>query len=418
MWKLGAKPATTPTTDAVATPAAAHPVPPPTAPAPAAAAPPAAAPSLPPVQAAPAPMPTAAPVAAAGAPPAPASRPRGRPRADGQPAGSVPPGATPAPRRSRGAAAAAAPAPAPAPAPAQPAQQMIVAPPAGGALATLDPNSYLGQLVLASASPDSSAMGRFLAALGNGGGEPNIIPTVLMTDSGLFDVDAMNPEGSDVDLPTGKDAFNAVFLGYRFVIVAWPHMSKAAGLGTKDQPLWRAVVGSANPDAFEVASLACADYQFTQRERRPGLYDSICHPRGALELLWWEPQAGFMATRTQQMSTAMKVTMENLIAALPKVKDLSGQDVPKLAPFPAVVAPGEAVANTSKGGAAWEEFPIGIWQQATGDTLAAFEAFKAWLVSPDNTPEVDAVLKEWNKTTLSDNELADLQAVSRAKRGG
>lgn len=202
---------------AAATPAAAAP------PAqPAAAAPPAqpAQPAQPATAAAP-PPPTFADQAAAPAQPAapPATRrrraaPEATAAAPAQPAAAAAPPAQPAPAQT-------------AP-PAQPATTAVAAPPVnfaalyapGGALSVFGAPKVNGLAAIV-----SQAQAR---------GEPNLFPTVYVTSGatgGLFDTDAMNPEGSDADLPTGRKPIDAILLGYRLFVTCWPHVGSDTGSG-------------------------------------------------------------------------------------------------------------------------------------------------------------------------------------------
>lgn len=427
-WSFNPAPAGT----APAAPAAPaqHPVPPPTQPAVAS---PLVAPA-PPATGLPS-LPAPAPAAALVAPAAPTTPPAGIP---------VPP-ETPKRRRgpNKATAAAAPPAapaaavppaapgvavqqtiPVPAPTPPAVAAQVVAPPPAaappavvaqGGSALAMSPNSFLGAMFAQAQSSSNSALGRLAQKLfGNGGGEPNLIPTIVVNEVGMFDCDQMNVEGSDADLPTGRDPFCGIYLGYRLKVVCW---GQAYDRNNKnnDPPLWQAVIGADNPDLYDLAGQALADYQFTGKDRRAQLFTA--HPRGALEILWWEPQAKFMVVRTQQLITAMNDTMRNLIAALPRVKDASGVETPVLQPFPAAVCPADAVKQNSKGGNAWEEYPLQITQQVTGDGAVAAEAFQAWVNGGGYTEEVDATLKEWAKTTINQEQVNDLAGVVAAKKG-
>lgn len=353
-------------------------------------APPFAASSLPPVQQPVAPAPSAAVAAAAEAQPARRTR---RPRAE------VAPAAAPAPVTA---------------VPAAPTTQAVVAAPAPGVLSTLPANSYLAKFISAGQTPGAAAMGRLMHAFGGDGGEPNLIPTMNLVEAGnaaMFSADRMNPDGSNEDLPVGNAPFYAVFLGYRLHVVNWPRMSAQ---GNKDRPIWSAIIGSDNAEAYDLAGRAISAYQYTKRELR-SIYEGIGHPRAALELLWWEPQAHFLVTRTQSFVNSMSLTMQSLAAALPQRADMSGQQVPVLSPFPAMVAPGSLIPAQTKSGQDITEYPIAIQQQVTGAGGEAMAAFQQWMNSGAYNAEVDAALTEWNRTTLDAAQLQTLQAVIDAR---
>lgn len=353
-----------------------------------------------------------------------------------QPIAPAPPAAqpaAPAPRRARrtqaqiaadNAAAAAPPAqaaPTPQAPPVQFAQpqaapsQAVIAQPASTALSAIPVGSFLGQMIANATTPQASALGRLMMVFGGQGGEPNLVPTICSTDTGMFDTDGFNPEGSDADLPVGKDPFYAIFLGYRLKLICWPREFD------RTQPVvapsWTAVISSANPEMYDIAGKALSDHQFTKKELRGQLFGAFGHPTGALELLWWEPQAGLLVTRTQRLLGAMNGTMESLITALPKAADTSGGSVAVLAPFPAEVKPGLPIATNSKGGQKWEEYPIAISQQSTGEGGAVLAAFQQWISGGGYTPDVDGILREWNTTTLTEIQMQTLLSISQAKAG-
>jgi hypothetical protein len=339
-----------------------------------------------------------------------------------QPAAPAPPGggipAIPEPpkrtRKPRAAPAAAAPAPQPAaPAPATTAVVETSAP-AGGALSVLPAGSWMHALMAQRVAPAASGLGRAMSRLQGSGGVPNVFPTMYMTEVGLFDRDAMNPEGSDANLPVGREPFYAVYLGCRLKIVCWP---KAADRNSanRESPRWQANIGEDQPDWLEIAGQAISAYQFTNKDRRPALFDALGHPRGSLELLWFDPEAGIIVTRTQNLVNAMNATWANLMSSFPQAPGLDGVMQSVVGPFPAMVSPGASESINSKSGQQWEEYPIQITQQASGDGLAAWQAFEQWIATGGYTAEVDKALREWSASTITPEQVEILRGVHAAK---
>jgi hypothetical protein len=392
---------------APAAPAApAHPVPPLGQ----VAAAPAAATVLPAAPAAPAPAAQPAVAAPAAAAPAqaatqPAAAPTRRRR--------TPTVAAPAPA-SAPAQAAAAPAPAaaaPAAAPAQaPAAALIQAQPQAGAL-TLPQGSYLSTLI-AGAQAAGSALDKWLART-TAFAEPNVFATAVLNKVGYLDKDRMNPEGSDAELPIGRDGFYGVFLGFRLLITLWPHAYDPA---EKDPPKWAAKIGQDRGDLYDLAASAFKNYSYTKKPVRES-FNPYGHPKATLELLWFDEQAGVIATRTMTTITSIDETINSLTTALPKGTGPAGEAISLLQPFPALVKPSTPISTTSKSGEVWDEYFLSIQQEATGPGAGALAAFQNFLNAGGYTADLDDALKEWSTTTLTDEQAQTLSAIADFRPG-
>jgi hypothetical protein len=305
---------------------------------------------------------------------------------------------------------------------------VVAAAPAAAAVG-IAAGSFLAQFMANLTQPSASAqaLSRWQDAMTSGGGEPNLFPQLTLTDRGLFDRDQMNVEGTDVDLPVGRDAWFAVFLGYRMSVLAWPKAGERNG--PKQQPLWKAVVGSDNVDAMDMVAAAVKEYTYTKKDRKAALYDTLAHPKAAVELMWYEGRldngryvGDIITTRTTPTLHSVTVTIDNLMLALPRVKGADGNDYPTLAPFVARVQPSDKLELQSKA-EKWEEYAISISPLTTSDTqetVAAFAAAKAafdhWLQNGGYTADVDAKIKQWNQTTLTQEQGDVLYQVSQVRR--
>jgi hypothetical protein len=431
--------AAAPATAAAPAPAQ-HPVPPP---APLPAAPAAVVPAPAPVP----PLPGAAAIQAAQGTPAATTLPPPAVAAPAPPAPAAAAPAAPAPSRRRGrptvASTEATPPAAPAPVATHPGQQTlpvaqpgtpvtpaaVITPAATGLALPIPAGSYLAQLMANMSQPSESAaaLGRWQDTMQAGGGEPNLFPMLTMTDSGLFDRDTMNVEGTDVDLPVGRDAWFGIFLGYRMTVLAWP--KQAVRGGPKTQPLWKAVVGSDAPDAMDMVAAAVKEYQYTNKDRRSALFDGLCHPKAAVEILWYEGRidngrylGDLICTRTTPTMEGCRVTIDNLMAALPRVRGQDGRDYPTLAPFVARVQPSDKIPMKSKT-QDWEEYAISMSPMTTADSAetqqgfaGAKAAFDHWLQNGGYSAEIDAKIKKWNETTITQEQGDVLYNVSQARR--
>jgi hypothetical protein len=215
--------------------------------------------------------------------------------------------------------------------------------------------------------------------------------------------------------------------GYRMTVLAWPR--QAVRGGPKTQPLWKAVVGSDAPDAMDMVAAAVKEYQYTNKDRRSALFDGLCHPKAAVEILWYEGRidngryiGDLICTRTTPTMEGCRVTIDNLMAALPRVRGQDGRDYPTLAPFVARVQPSDKIPMKSKT-QDWEEYAISMSPMTTADSAetqqgfaGAKAAFDHWLQNGGYNADVDAKIKKWNDTTITQEQGDVLYAVSQARR--
>jgi hypothetical protein len=180
---------------------------------------------------------------------------------------------------------------------------------------------------------------------------------------------------------------------------------------------------------MDMVCAAVKEYQYTGgKERKAALYDSLCHPKAAVDTLWYEGRVqdgryvgDVIVARSTPTMHSVNGTIANIIAALPRVRGADGLDYPTLAPFVARVQPSEKQEVRSKA-QVWDEFTILIQPMTTADTAetqqgfaAAKAAFDAWLAGGGYTADVDAKIKQWNTTTLTQEQGDVLHAVSQAR---
>lgn len=356
--------------------AAAAPAPAPT-PAPAPAAPVSAAPP-PPVAAAPlppvtAPAPVAPPAAAAAAP---AARRRGRPPA----------------------------AAATAPITQVPGQQTlpITAPAAAAPAAPMVYTGFLGALIPA-VPPARTAAQSFIAGETQAG-EPNIFPTCYLTGGstgGMFDNHEMNEEGSDVDLPAGRKSFYGILLGYRSGVIAWS-AAYVEGQAAKPRPRWQGWVSYLDAEVADVVQNACQRYTFRDRNVQ-AKYDPYGHPSPMVEMLMFDQRSGLFCVRSGNTYDSTLCSLKTIYAAFP-----NGQ----VQPVPVRVDPvSEPRSSKTR---AWNEHYLNVVQFAGGavETATEVAAFSAFVAQVGQDPELTAAIVEWNKTTLTPDQIQALQAVA------
>jgi hypothetical protein len=379
-------------------PVAATPPPAAAAPPPAAAAPP------PPAAAATPPLQTYQPPAEAAAPTQPAAPVTRRPRRTAaaapaaaappaQPAAAVPPPAQPA--------AAAAP-------PAQPAAQTtaVSVPSAAGIAALYAPGGALASIF---GPPKVNGLAAIVgAALARG--EPNLFPTVFVTSGatgGQFDVDAMNPEGSDDDLPTGRKGFHAVLFGWRMFVNVWPQAASDNGSG--EAPKWKGSIGHLDGDLQGLAMEAFKKYQMSKgagKERLNQVFGPYGHPQMAIEMLVCDHKAGLMVVRGCATYQSVVETANQLSA----LYSGDGKDGTIYAEGVRFDTQSEKV--NSKGREWTEHWPTLRVDRDHADAQASAAVF-AQILSGEGREEVMADIAKWASTSLTDAQLDDLHAITQ-----
>ncbi len=347
------------------------------------------------------------------------------------PAAPTPAAAEPQKRRRRSAAeiaaanaAAAAPAPAPAPAQApavpaaswqpQPAQQQVIAAPT---LANPAPAVLQGGFLslFTPVDPTKTAAAAIKRIAEQKGGEPNIFPTIGQVGGdtgGMFDRDEMNEEGSDDDLPTGRDAFVGILIAYRILVLAWPKGSSGPG-GPKTTPRWQAVISANEGAAADIAASAFKKYAFrTNRPEQKGaaepFFDSLCHPSMAVEALMFEPQAGLMCVRSCWTYDSLSFTNDQIIAAFPNGT---------MSPAPVQVEPHTwTTSGSKKRPTGWTahgvKFNLPPAQNVPAEVTQAVQAFSQFYAQEGQNPDLREAMDDWCRHTLTADQLATLQQIA------
>jgi hypothetical protein len=242
-------------------------------------------------------------------------------------------------------------------------------------------------------------------------GEPNLFPTVYVTSGatgGLFDTDAMNPEGSDADLPTGRKPIDCILFGYRLFVTNWPHAASDQGNG--EAPKWKGNIGHLDGELFALAMAAMKKYQMSKgagKERLGQVFDAYGHPQLALELLVCEAGAGLMVIRSC-------ATYQSVIETANQLMSLycgEGKDGSIYAEAVRVENYTEQVK--SKGREWLEHWPtLKVIDRSSPAAQAAGATFASLMASPE-TQEIQADIFKWASTSLLDEHLDQLEAISQ-----
>jgi hypothetical protein len=317
---------------------------------------------------------------------------------------STPPAAEPAPAPVRKRRSAAEPAPAqtvaatvapePAPAPAT----VAVAAPVAGVLSLFAPKP--GFLAAAKAAHAAAQAGR---------GEPNIFATVELTGGqggGMLDKCGMNVEGSDADLPQGRDPFYAMLLGWRFVPVVWPGEYDD---NQKQQPLWKAQIGADQFDLYQRYSKAHQRCQFCPKEKRSA-FAGLGTVSGHLELLLFEEEAGMMVARTARTYGSVDQTYQAILGVYPS------QDIQ---PVPVQVTPTTVDVQTKGRSKPFPEHHFGLVLSATEQAGTAYRGFQAFGAQLAGNPDAAAAFAQewaaWHATTITDGQARLLDEIAAVR---
>jgi len=232
-------------------------------------------------------------------------------------------------------------------------------------------------------------------------GEPNLFPTVYLVggeQGGQMAAHAMNPEGSDADLPVGKDPVNCVLLAIRFEVLFWP---KAWVRGIKMSPRGKAIINYDEIDAIDAMQLAVQRYAFRSRAAQDK-YDVAGHPSALIECLVYDTQAGLYCYQSAGTYDSMFRTSEELALAFPNA-----------VPTPIVLEPKTYTTPGSKTQAPWPEHFYHITQDANSDASKEVQAsFNKFITENGSDPELLKAIAAWSKHTLSADQLDCLRQIA------
>jgi hypothetical protein len=276
---------------------------------------------------------------------------------------------------------------------------MAAAPAPAAALPAVQAFSgFLG--VIVPSTPQARTLASVVIDGQTAAGSPNIFPTLSLvggTSGGMLDLDEMNPEGSDDDLQVGRKPIYGVLLGYRVLLTVWPQAYKE---GTKQRPRSQAVLPSTEVEAGDIVQAACQRYTFRNRSEE-AKYDPFGHPSVTLELFVFEDKAGLFCIRTAGTYDSMLETLKFVNTAFP-----NGQIQPTPVKIEPVTEP-----RTSKQ-RAWNEHYLQVTQHIGAETAPARDAFNRFYQESGNDPDLTAAMQEWNKMTLTPEQLEALRQVA------
>lgn len=209
----------------------------------------------------------------------------------------------------------------------------------------------------------------------------------------------MNPEGSDADLPVGKDPVNCILLAIRFEVLFWP---KAWQRGVKMSPRSKAVINYDEIDAIDIMQLAVQKYSFRARATQDQ-YDVAGHPTALIECLVHDSQAGLYCLQSAGTYDSMFRTSEELAVAFPNA-----------VPTPIVLEPRTYTTKGSKTQAGWPEHFYKVTQDANSEASKEGQGvFNRFITENGSDPELLKAIAAWAKHTLSADQLDCLHQISR-----
>ncbi len=293
-------------------------------------------------------------------------------------------------------------------APVAPTQNAPAVLPAGGWLSLFTP-----------VDPGKTA-GAAIAAVGEQvGGEPNIFPTIVMKGGktgGMFDYDAMNEEGSDDDLPTGRKPFSAILLTYRILFLGWPAAYYEGG--PKHTPRYQGVISANEGEAADLATAALKKYQFRTTRPDKGVpepfYDSLCHPALAIEALMFLPNAGIIAARSVYSYDSLIFTNAQINGAFPK----NPAGIPLIQPCPVTVEPESwQTAGSKKQPNGWSEHGIKcivpVVGQVNPEITATVLAFQEFYSKAGMDADLGQAMSDWCEHTVTPQMLDVLRQIAQ-----
>lgn len=265
--------------------------------------------------------------------------------------------------------------------------------PTGAALSS--PGDFMA-LMMGGAATQADSMNALLAAAEtDGSGGKLLFPMLTQapgTSGGPFQrVNSKNPEFNALDLPEGRKAFPAIFIGYRFLGTCWPKGYDANATQTKPAaPLWNAAVPSSNGDAAAELMLAGKAFQFSKRRADfdvdnggPGIV------RPAIEMLLFDPDIGLFVLRTCGHYNSAKDCREQLIACA--VQEANGA---VLKPFVGEFSPETTRVSRATGQAIVHHWPkITKLDPKDSRAVTVITAYQQFIQGA--SPEVRKSVAEW-----------------------
>ncbi len=235
-------------------------------------------------------------------------------------------------------------------------------------------------------------------------GEPNIFPTLYLAGGetgGSLQPHDMNAEGTNVDLPVGKDPFMWILLGVRFELLLWP---KAYVRGVKMSPTSRAIIAFDEFEAINAAQNAVQRYTFRNRTESDK-YDPYGHPQLTAELLGFDPQAGLYGVQSSASYDSVFNTCKELEIAFPVVT-----------PTPVILEPITYKTKGSRTQGPWNEHYLKVTQAATSPEMKPImDGFNAFLQENGANAELGEAIAAWSKHTLTDDQFDKLAAIAEIR---
>jgi hypothetical protein len=209
----------------------------------------------------------------------------------------------------------------------------------------------------------------------------------------------MNPEGSDAELPVGKESINCILLGYRVEVLFWP---KGFTRGVKLTPRSKAIINSDEVDAVDAMQAAIQKYAFRSRAGQDK-YDMVGHPSALVEMLVYDPQAGLYCVQSTCTYDSMFRTSEELVAAFPTS-----------VPTPIAWEPRTYTTPGSKAQAGWPEHYLKLTQDNNSEAAIAVKAsFSKFITENGSDPELLKAIAAWSKHTLTADQLDSLHQIAQ-----
>lgn len=271
----------------------------------------------------------------------------------------------------------------------------VMAPVGNGMLAKMLTPSAPVQLAAASVAAIAEA----------GGGEPNIFPTLSLLGGdtgGIFDLDQMNQEHSDDDLPVGRKPIHGVLIGYRMLALCWP---KAYNKNAKITPKWRAhVSGDAAEDA-DLLTQAFRAYQFRTRlppgSREADPWDQVGHPAACVELLVFTQTAGLICLRSTWTYDSFTSTSKEVAGAWPDGS---------IKPIPVLIEP--ITEHRESKNQKWDEHYIKIAHHMSAETQAAWSSLIEFNQQASADADLNQALTDWSTSALTTEQRDTLANIA------
>jgi hypothetical protein len=278
------------------------------------------------------------------------------------------------------AAKAAATPPTAAPVEAEPAETVVAAPSAG-ALA-----------IFTGGAPNMGAALNQALSVAGGSGAATPFPILdVPYKQGMFVAPEFQEEAIRDRLPEGRKPIDAVFIGLRLDITAWPKAYDSAQ-SEPDQPAYSAAIPLGSGDVG-LAMKACKAYQFTPKADK-GKFDFDPHKAGhvrpqATLLVWSKAFGDLILVRTTQAFGSVAKTLENLGRL---VDPATGA----LSPFPGAIRVVTESATSRASGETWQIHSLMV-QPSTNTQAGAdmWAEYNQWLAAAASNAEVVTKVSDW-----------------------